>query len=98
MPDFAEVMDTLQCKACTASTSAHCGGLAAELETSGEHVKVSRPPLVEPHRLRGALKTPLLQAAYCNDDFLVIVADGLPKWDAGAALAGIELPPGGDTA
>eukprot|EP00930_Biecheleria_cincta_P084411 TRINITY_DN7388_c0_g1_i4.p1 TRINITY_DN7388_c0_g1~~TRINITY_DN7388_c0_g1_i4.p1 ORF type:complete len:748 (-),score=72.78 TRINITY_DN7388_c0_g1_i4:152-2284(-) len=40
-----------------------------------------------------------VKAAWCNDEFLVIVSDGLPAWTASSAdyLGGIPLPPGGDS-
>ena len=39
-----------------------------------------------------------IQAAYCNDEYLVIAADGLPSnYDAAAYLKGVPLPPGGDS-
>ena len=39
-----------------------------------------------------------IQAAYCNDEYLVIAADGLPSnYDAAVYLKGVPLPPGGDS-
>jgi len=42
-----------------------------------------------------------VKAAWCNDEFLIIAADGNPQFSGGSAteyLKGIPLPPGGDTA
>merc|ERR1719181_2700752 len=38
-----------------------------------------------------------VKAAWCNDEYLVISADGLPSWSASTYLNGVPLPPGGET-
>lgn len=38
-----------------------------------------------------------IKAAWCNDEFMVIAADGLPQHNADTYLQGVPLPPGGDT-